>query len=575
MSAAPSIAPSYARIVQRRADPAVVAHLVAVGFDPTLAHVVAARGVTDATQMSDDLRQLLPPSGMLGMDEATELLVDVIAAEAAICVIADYDCDGATSCTVAVEGLRRLGANVDFLVPNRFETGYGLTPEVVDLAVKHPRLGRPDLLITVDNGIASIDGVARAHELGLEVLVTDHHLPGERTPEAAAIVNPNQRGCSFGSKHLAGVGVVFYLLMALRARMRDDGLFTAQNQPRLDDLLDLVALGTVADVVKLDQNNRILVSQGLKRMRSGRARPGIEALFMAAGRQPAKASSFDLGFGLGPRINAAGRLADMSIGISCLLSEDAGGAATIAAQLDQLNRDRRELEQETRDAALASLPATDAAGRNTLVLFDESWHQGVVGLVASRVKDQHHRPTIVFAPDKDGLIKGSGRSIAGLHLRDCLDLVTKLKPQVIEKFGGHAMAAGLTIRQAALQDFTAAFEQAARQMMDPADLDRTLETDGSLDLRAAHLQTAQLLDGQVWGQGFAAPVFLDEFRCTGQRVLKERHLKLHLSRGNQNFEAIWFNHAQPLPDRVALAYRLGVNEYMGASKLQLMIEAQA
>jgi single-stranded-DNA-specific exonuclease len=539
------------------------------GIHPVLARLYAARGLADASELSSELNALIAPSGLLHVDAAAVFLADAIAVRKKLVIVADYDCDGATACAVALRGLRALGADVDYIVPNRFEYGYGLTPEIVALTVKEKS---PDIIVTVDNGIASIDGVAEANRRGIQVVVTDHHLPADTLPHAAVIVNPNQPACGFPSKNLAGVGVMFYVLLALRAELRKRAVFDAQTQPKLDALLDLVALGTVADVVKLDANNRILVAQGLKRMRAGRVQPGIAALFRAAGRESRRATPFDLGFALGPRLNAAGRLADMSLGIECLTTDDEGRAWAIAQQLDAINRERRDIEADMQDTALALLDSFNPQDKTTISVFDESWHQGVIGIVASRLKDKFYRPTITFAPGGDGLIKGSGRSIAGFHLRDALDLVSKHAPTLIEKFGGHAMAAGLTIRADAFDAFANAFETVGRDWLSINQLERVIETDGPLEDAYFTTQFIELIDGQVWGQGFAPPVFCDEFRVLNQRVLKERHLKLMLEKNGQRYDAIWFGHADALPERAMIAYRLDANEFNGVTRVQLMVE---
>jgi single-stranded-DNA-specific exonuclease len=539
------------------------------GIHPVLARLYAARGLADVRELSTELNALIQPAGLRHIDAAAAYLADAIEAKRKLVIVADYDCDGATACAVALRGLRALGANVDFIVPNRFEYGYGLTPEIVELTQREKS---PDIIVTVDNGIASVDGVEEAKRRGIEVVVTDHHLPGDRLPDARVIVNPNQPECGFPSKNLAGVGVMFYVLLAVRAEMRRRGIFDAQSQPKLDALLDLVALGTVADVVKLDANNRVLVAQGLKRMRAGRMQPGIAALFRAAGREARRASPFDLGFALGPRLNAAGRLADMSLGIECLTTDDEGRAWAIAQQLDTINRERREIESDMQDTALLLLDSFDPKDSTTIAVFDASWHQGVIGIVASRLKDRFYRPTITFAPGGEGLIKGSGRSIAGFHLRDALDLVSKQAPTLIEKFGGHAMAAGLTIRVDALEGFAKAFEAVGRAWLGPAQLERVVETDGELEEAYFTTQFINLLDDQVWGQGFPPPMFCDEFRVVSQRVLKEKHLKLQLEKNGARYDAIWFGHADALPERVRAAYRLDANEYNGVTRVQLMIE---
>jgi single-stranded-DNA-specific exonuclease len=525
----------------------------------------------------------LPPDGLLGAAAAGRLLADAIAAGRRICVVADYDCDGATACAVALRGLAMLGAapgRLDYVVPDRAVHGYGLTPTIVDLACARPG-GRPDLLVTVDNGIASLDGVAHAKARGLSVLVTDHHLPASVggvvvLPDADVIVNPNQPGCSFASKALAGVGVMFYVLLATRAELRARGLFDAASQPRIDVLLDLVALGTVADVVKLDANNRRLVAQGLKRVRGGRLQPGLAALFRVAGRAPEQAAGFDFGFALGPRINAAGRLSDMTLGIECLLTDDPARAAELAARLDAINRERRSVEavmREQAEAAVERLAPVDVDAPSALSLFDESFHEGVVGIVAGRLKDRLHRPTFVFARGADGLLKGSGRSIAGFHLRDALDLISKRHPGLLRRFGGHAMAAGASIAAEGFQVFDDALRQVAAEALDAAMLARTVRTDGPLAVEWFNAETVAVLDAQVWGQGFEAPLFCDEVEVLQQRLVGEKHLKLRLRLGGAQRDAIWFGHADPLPQRARLAYRLGVDEWNGQRRLQMVVEA--
>jgi len=539
------------------------------GVHPVLARLYASRGLTDVRELSSELAALMAPSGLLHIDAAAVFLADAIGARKKMVIVADYDCDGATACAVAMRGLRSMGAIVDFIVPNRFEYGYGLTPEIVALTAREKS---PDIIITVDNGIASIDGVAEANRRGIEVVVTDHHLPADTLPQARVIVNPNQPACGFPSKHLAGVGVVFYVLLALRAELRRRGVFDASSQPKLDSLLDLVALGTVADVVRLDPNNRILVAQGIKRMRAGRMHAGVAALFRVAKREARTASPFDLGFALGPRLNAAGRLDDMSLGIECLITDDEGRAWAIAQQLNDINLRRREIEAEMQDAALLHLDAYEPADSSTISVFDAGWHQGVIGIVASRLKEKFFRPTITFAPGLDGWIKGSGRSIPGFHLRDALDLVSKRAPSLIDKFGGHAMAAGLTIRADAFEAFSAAFEAVGQAWLSTAQLERVIETDGPLEDAYYTTDFIDLIDGQVWGQGFAPPVFCDEFRVVSQRILKERHLKLLLERNGQRYDAIWFGHTASLGERARVAFRLDANEYNGVTKVQLMVE---
>ena len=556
------------RLQRRSFDPAAAQRLVASGLAAPLARALAARGVASIAELTVEFGALLAPARLTQVEAAARLLADAIDSGRRLLVVADYDCDGATACAAALRGLRALGARVDYLVPNRFEYGYGLTPEIVDLAAAG---ARPHLIITVDNGIASVDGVARARELAIEVLITDHHLPGPTLPAAAAIVNPNQPGCGFPSKHLAGVGVIFYVLGALRAELRARGAFDTASQPRLDNLLDLVALGTVADVVPLDRNNRILVAAGLERMRRGRMQPGIAALFQVSGRDARSAVGSDLGFALGPRLNAAGRLADMRIGIECLLADDYDRALQLARELDQLNRERRAIESDMQFDALAGLDPAAVERRRTITLFDESWHQGVVGLVAARVKEKFHRPTVAFARADANTLRGSGRSIDGVHLRDTLDLVTKAAPGLIDKFGGHAMAAGLTLRAEALEPFGRAYEAAARAC-DPALFARTVATDGALAAGEIGAPLIEAIGRQVWGQGFPPPLFDNEFAVVEQRLVKDAHLKLTLELQGRRFDAIWFRHTETLPTRVRLAYRPALDEYQGERRVCLHIE---
>jgi single-stranded-DNA-specific exonuclease len=556
------------RIVTRRTPQVARERLEYEGVHPLLARLYAARGIAHAADLDTALSALLDPSLLKGAAEAATLLADAIAAKRRLLIVADYDCDGATACSVGVRALRAFGADVSYLVPNRFDYGYGLTPEVVRLAAER----KPDIIITVDNGIASVEGVAEAKRLGISTLVTDHHLPGDELPAADCIVNPNQPGCGFPSKSIAGVGVMFYVMLALRAELRKRGAFNAAPEPNLAALLDLVALGTVADVVKLDRNNRILVAQGLARIRQGKLQPGLRALFRVAGRESERASTFDLGFALGPRLNAAGRLADMSLGIECLITDDIGRALNIAQQLDQLNRERRSIETDMQEQAQAFLATIDATERASLSLYDPAWHQGVIGILASRVKDKLHRPVIAFARGNEGELKGSGRSIAGLHLRDALDLVSKRAPGLLLRFGGHAAAAGLTLREEDLARFEALFEETVRGLVGPAELTRTLETDGPLEAGWMSLESARMLEGEIWGQGFPAPMFSDEFQVDKQRILKDRHLKLTLRKGAARFEAIQFNFAESVPADVRAAYRLAVNEFNGMASVQLVLE---
>ncbi len=547
------------------------------GIHPLLARLYAARGVQAPDELDDALARLLPPSQLKGAQQAAHLLADAIAADRRLCVVADYDCDGATACAVAVRGLRMLGAqHVSYLVPDRVVDGYGLTPPIA----QRVRAQGADVLITVDNGIASVDGVAAAQALGLQVLVTDHHLPAEQLPTAEVIVNPNQPGCDFPSKSVAGVGVMFYVLLALRAELRQRGVFDAASQPKLDALLPLVALGTVADVVRLDANNRRLVAQGLKRVRAGALPPGMAALFRAAARETGRATTFDFGFALGPRINAAGRLADMTLGIECLLTDDAGRADELARQLDAINRERRVIEGDMREMAMEMAESLFEEGETpppAICVFDPDFHEGVVGIVASRLKDKLHRPTFVFAastaPGKEHELKGSGRSIAGFHLRDALDLVAKRAPGVLLRFGGHAMAAGCTIAEEHLEVFEETLSQVALEWLDEATLQRRLETDGPLPPEYRRTELVDMLHAEVWGQGFAPPVFSEEVEVLSQRLVGEKHLSVKLRHQGQPVDGIWFNRTDPLPSRARIAYRLDADEWQGQKRVRFLIEA--
>ncbi|MDO8371297.1 MAG: single-stranded-DNA-specific exonuclease RecJ [Polaromonas sp.] len=570
------------KIIVREAPPRSVWALQQAGVHPLLAQLYAARGVRTADELDDGLARLLPPASMKGAAEAAVLLADAIAANKKICVVADYDCDGATACAVALRGLRLLGATqVGYIVPDRVVDGYGLTATIAERV----KATGADLLVTVDNGIASIEGVARARELGMQVLVTDHHLPALRDgaivlPDANVIVNPNQPGCAFESKAMAGVGVMFYVLLALRAELRKRGTFDASNQPKLDTLLPLVALGTVADVVRLDANNRRLVAQGLKRIRSGALPAGLAALFTAAGRVAAVATSFDFGFAVGPRINAAGRLSDMTLGIECLLTDDAGRADELAKTLDGINRERRDIEAGMREQAQYAADAMideDEVPPPAIAIFDPDFHEGVVGIVASRIKDKLHRPTFVFAasqaPGKEHELKGSGRSIAGFHLRDALDLVAKRHPGVLLRFGGHAMAAGCTIAEEHFEVFEQALQLVAHEWLDAATLLRRLDTDGPLAPEYRRADLVDTLHKEVWGQGFAAPTFSEEVEVISQRLVGEKHLSLKLKHQGQPVDGIWFGHTESLPARVKLAFRLDADEWQGIKRVRFLVEA--
>lgn len=544
------------------------------GVHPLLARIYAARGIQSALQISTRMEDLLPPGALKGLDRAASILARAITTERRICIVADYDADGATACAVAMRGLRLLGAEpgrLSYFVPDRFKLGYGLTPAIADLVAQGPE-GKPDLLVTVDNGIASLDGVAHAQSLGMQVVITDHHLPGDTLPRADAIVNPNQPGCEFPSKNLAGVGVMLYTLMGIRQVLREQG-WPAAEQANLGSLLDLVALGTIADVVPLDANNRILVANGLARIRQRRCCPGILALYAVSGKQPDRAQSTDLGFLLGPRLNAAGRMDDMRIGIRCLLTDDMGEALKLAQELDRLNIARRTVEQQMKSDAASILNNLDIQSTAGISLYDPNWHGGVVGIMAGRIKEQLHRPTIVFAGDGTGQIKGSGRSIPGLHLRDALDHLTKLYPDLILKFGGHAMAAGLTIRENDFPLFQRVFNELVDQLLPLEARQQSLGVDGALGEGDLNLNSARLLSDGIWGQGFPAPVFANKFNILEYRLLQEKHLKLTVASGQQRIDAIRFNDTTIPTQDDTLAYVLDINHYNGVERPQLRIEA--
>lgn len=557
--------------VTRPYDPTAANVLTTAGYLPPVARALSARGIRSPEDLNEAWSGMLPPNLLTGIDRAAERLLAARNRGEHVTIVADYDCDGATACAVGIRGLSALGLSVDYFVPDRVRHGYGLTAAIVDLLATRPN--PPQVILTVDNGISSADAVRHAATLGIDVVITDHHLPADDTPPAVAIVNPNQRGCGFPSKSLAGVGVIFYVLLALRARLRDEGAFTAQTQPRLNELVDLVALGTVADVVKLDKNNRILVSQGLKRIREGRTHPGIAALFNVARCSMGNASARDFGFRIGPRINAAGRLATMEYGIECLLTDDPDRARHYAEALNQINQERRELEEEMQHAADLAVAAADIEHVHALSLLDDSFSEGVVGLVASRIKEKVHRPTVAFARTAEGELKGSGRSIPGIHLRDMLDLVSKTEPGLILRFGGHAMAAGLTIQEKDYDRFARAFEAVVAEHADPAVFERNVLIDGGLAPDEISERLCQTLEHGIWGQGFEAPLFANDFRVVRQTVLKDAHLKLSLELGGQRFEGIFFRRNAPLLTASRLAYRPTINEFNGRRLIQLLVEA--
>lgn len=554
--------------------------LSAAALPEAVKKIYANRGVQRLDEISLPLNQLLPPTALRGAQEAAEMLADAIEFQASVVIVGDFDADGATSCALAISLLKQMGLEeVYYLVPNRFEYGYGLTPEIVGIAAQY----QPDVLVTVDNGIASIDGVSAARQLGMSVIITDHHLPGEELPEADIIVNPNQPGCSFPSKALAGVGVMFYVLTALRAELRNRGWFEAMNieMPNLADSLDLVALGTVADVVPLDKNNRTLVAAGIARMRAGRARPGIEALFEVAGRDIRSVTSTDLGFVAGPRINAAGRLDDMSVGIECLLAESTAAARSFATQLNDYNKERRSIEGSMQTEALALVESGEFAVSDSdfaVTLYREDWHQGVVGILASRIKERFHRPTIIFAQVDDTELKGSGRSIPGVHMRDVLDRVATQNPGLVTKFGGHAMAAGLSLSRAKLTEFRAAFNQAVADELKGVTPNQEYLTDGSLNPAELSLNLAEALAaGGPWGQGFESPSFDGTFAIRDMKVVGEKHLKFRLATEVGVIDAIAFNAdvdtwLMERPAAVTCVYKPEVNEYRGERRLQLQLD---
>jgi single-stranded-DNA-specific exonuclease len=566
-------------LIQQRPLAVAPDHPGLAGLHPVLARVYAARGIDAPEQLGRRLQELLPDERMKGMAAAVARLVAAIERRQSILIVGDFDCDGATSTAVALLGLRMLGAaEVDYLVPNRFEYGYGLSPEIVDVAAVH----KPDLLITVDNGISSIEGVARANALGIDVIVTDHHLAAAQLPAACAIVNPNQPGCEFVAKSTCGVGVVFYVLIALRRALQQRGRLTGAP-PNLAALLDLVALGTVADVVPLERNNRALVWQGIARIRAGQARPGLLALIEVAGRNRARLVASDLGFAIAPRLNAAGRLDDMSIGIECLLEDNYERALEMARSLDDLNRERRGIEQEMQQQALellGRLSLNDRALPFGLCLYDPSWHQGVIGILASRIKERVHRPVIAFAPGDAGEVKGSGRSIAGFHLRDGLDAVAARHPGLLKKFGGHAMAAGLSLAEDRLDEFYRAFDAEVQRQLDGDDLTQRILTDGELPHSAFSMELAELLrNAGPWGHHFPEPRFEGRFHLLQQRIVGQRHLKLVVTpeAGSLALDAIAFNvdplvWPDPSVEKVRLVYRLDVNEFRGQCSLQLMVD---
>lgn len=559
------------RILSRPYDQHAADRLALSGFLPPIARALAARGIQVPSDLEQEWAGMLPPAMLEGTREAAERLALARERHQAVTIVADYDCDGATACAVGIRGLRMLGITANYFVPDRVLHGYGLTPNVVDIVAA--RTPKPDLIVTVDNGISSAAAVDRARELGIDVIITDHHLPGAELPRAQAIVNPNLTGSTFPSKNLAGVGVIYYVLLALRSLLRERGIFDAKTHPRLDALVDFVALGTVADVVKLDKNNRILVSQGIRRIRCGRTHAGLEALFAIAGRDIRTAGVRDFGFAVAPRINAAGRLGTMENGIECLLSDDPAAALAFAESLNSINTERRELESEMQQLAEAALSNIDLDHHATFTIFNPSFNEGVVGLVAARLKERIHRPVIAFAPTENGELKGSGRSIPGIHLRDALDLTAKALPGVVLRFGGHAMAAGLSIKPEGFKVFQAAFEEVIRSRCDASVFERVVLTDGGLAPDEITEALCQEIDEQIWGQGFEAPLFANEVHVLSQTLLKGTHLKMMLELGGSRFDAIFFRRKEPLASLTRIAYRPSVNEFRGRRTVQLVVEA--
>lgn len=559
------------KITIRRFDRNVVQALTNRGFPEPLARALAARHVTSPSDLDYEFKEMLSPWDLKNCREAGEAIADAIWKQKKIVIIGDYDCDGATAVSVGILGLQALGAfNVSYLIPDRDKDGYGLSPQLVDRAAA----AGAELIITVDNGISSVAAVEHAKTLGIEAVVTDHHLPGDEIPDTL-VVNPNQRGDTFPSKSLAGVGVIFYVLIAVRSALRANGAYPNGKQPNLQHLIDLVALGTVADVVPLDRNNRILVSKGLDSIRAGKMQPGVSALLSVAGKNAHRISANDLGYILGPRINAAGRLDSINKGVECLTSYDYNTALFYAKELDQINAERRNREVSMQSDAILSLQTISVDDSNSIVLKGDDWHAGIIGLVASRIKEQTYRPVIAFAPSEENgehVLKGSGRSIPGIHLRDALDRVSKLSPGLILKFGGHAMAAGLTIRKDAFDEFKELFARAVKELSDPEMFERNIVTDGELRASDFNIELVEAIRKHVWGQAFPEPLFANQFKVLSQRVLKDQHLKLSLEVDGREIQAIWFRHKRELPPTVRLAYKLDINDFRGRQSVQLIIE---
>jgi single-stranded-DNA-specific exonuclease len=561
------------RIVERKYSPTVALSLVKSGINPLLARIMAARGIKTPGDITGKLTELIPYSELTNARAMAEIMADAIVEKKRMLIVADYDADGATACTVGMRALQAYGANVGFLIPNRLEHGYGLTPEIVDIAAA--QVPKPDYIVTVDNGISSLPGIARANELGVEVLVTDHHLPGDTPPAARMIVNPNQVGCNFPSKSLAGCGVMWYVMWALKDVLAERGIPQANPDFKIASLVPIVAVGTVADVVTLDRNNRILVNEGIRYIKHGKSFPGIDALARVAKKDPQALRTSDIGFGIGPHINAAGRLESMDAGVECLLTDSKERAAQLAKELHEINDRRREIEGQIVMEAVEQLLGKVEPDFYTAVLHADEWHQGVIGVVASRIKDRVYRPTFVMASGKNGELKGSGRSIPGFHLRDALDVVSTRNPGLLPKFGGHAMAAGVTVRAGGLAQFQRAFEEVAHEMLSPALLNQCLETDGSLEAAEMTLNTVDYIKANVWGQNFPEPTFVDEFNVESFKKMGENdaHLKLVLEKNGQKFNAVKFRHeGNDIPPKVRVVYKLESNTFMNKTSLQLMLD---
>ncbi|AFZ83616.1 single-stranded-DNA-specific exonuclease RecJ [Candidatus Kinetoplastibacterium blastocrithidii TCC012E] len=541
------------------------------GIHPLLAKLLASRGIKDINQVQYEWISLIPPNYLNQANKAARHLADAITKSEKILIVADYDCDGATACAVGIRALRAMGANVDFIVPNRFKNGYGLSIDIVEQILSN-KLSKPDIILTVDNGISSIDGIEYANKNNIQVIVTDHHLPGIKLPNALSIVNPNHPNCNFPSKNLSGVGVIFYLMIELRAEMRRRKIYRNNTGPKLNELVDLVALGTIADMVKLDANNRLLVTQGLNRIRNGCAQPGIKALFKVANKQTNNADSSSLGFYIAPRLNAAGRLYDMSLGILCLITDNYDEALKISTELDNINKCRRCIENKMNEEALSDIADYEFEGKNTICIYNEKWHTGIVGLVASKLKERFWKPTIVFADSENNEIRGSARSVMDLNIKDILDIIAKNHPNIIKQFGGHAMAAGLTINSNNYFEFTEIFENVVKTITSNSKITPTIETDGSLKTEYINLDISRLLKKQVWGSGFPSPIFIDSFKVISQKTIKDTHKKLILMREKMKFDAIWFNHTEYLPENIKATYRIDENIWDGKSNLQLLLE---